>query len=51
MATNPRIPSHQDPIKPGETREVRIPIERTPADWNRQMPSINVQDVASIGRK
>jgi hypothetical protein len=40
-----------DPIKPGETRDVRMPIERTPADWNHQVPSIKVQDVTGIGRK
>ena len=44
-------PLAENPIKAGETRDIRIPIERTPADWNHEVPSISVQDVTAIGRK
>ena len=40
-----------NPIKAGETRDIRIPIENAPADWNHQVPEIKVQDVTAYGRK
>ena len=35
----------QSPIKPNESRPVRIYFERTPAAWNHQMPELTVTTV------
>jgi hypothetical protein len=35
------------PIKPGETRPVRITVDDVPADWNHQIPEVRV--VATTG--
>jgi hypothetical protein len=39
------------PIKPNQTRDVRIPIEGVPAGWNHQTPEIKVQDVGAYQSK
>ena len=44
-------PLVDDPIEPGEARDIRIPVERTPADWNHEVPRVTVQDVTAIGQK
>jgi hypothetical protein len=35
------------PIKPNDTRPIRIAIDRVPQDWNHQMPEIQVSAVTS----
>jgi hypothetical protein len=35
------------PIKPNDTRPIRIAIDRVPEDWNHQMPEIQVSAVTS----
>ena len=35
------------PIKPNDTRPIRIAIDRVPQNWNRQMPEIQVSAVTS----
>jgi hypothetical protein len=44
-------PLTANPIKASDSRDVRIPIERVPPDWNHQLPELAVQDVTSIGNK
>lgn len=34
------------PLKPGETREVRLTLEHISADWNQQYPEIKVTGVS-----
>ncbi len=35
------------PVKPGETRPVRIYVDRAPADWNHQLPQLMVTEVTA----
>jgi len=44
-------PLTKDPIKPNQSRDIRIPIEHVPAGWNRAMPSIKVQAVTGFKNK
>lgn len=39
------------PIKPGETRPVRITVNDVPATWNHQVPQIRVAETTGAGRK
>jgi hypothetical protein len=39
------------PIKPNDTRDVRINIERVPRGWNHQLPEIAVDQVTAQGGK
>jgi hypothetical protein len=45
------VPLANHPIKPNETRDVRIPIEGVPAGWNHQIPEIKIQDVGAYSPK
>lgn len=40
-------PLNDTPIRPGESRDVRIPIAHVPAGWNHQVPGIKIQDVTA----
>lgn len=40
-----------DPIKPNESRDVRIPVQNVPATWNHRLPTIQILDVTSVGAK
>jgi hypothetical protein len=44
-------PLGANPIKPSDSRDVRIPIEQVPQNWNHQAPEIKVQDVTSVGTR
>ncbi len=37
-----------NPVKPNQSREIRIPIAGVPAGWNHEMPEIKVQDVGGF---
>lgn len=50
-ADNIAEPLTKDPIKPNQSRDVRIPIQNVPAGWNHTMPSIKVQDVTGFRNK
>ena len=38
-----------EPIKPNDTRDIRINVERVPQGWNHQMPEIAVDQVTAQG--
>ena len=40
----------QAPIKPEESRPIRVYFERTPAGWNHQLPQLTVTMVTGIGQ-
>lgn len=44
-------PLTQNPIKPNQSRDVRIDIEHVPAGWNHQPPQIAVQDVTGFANR
>jgi hypothetical protein len=44
-------PLASNPIKPNQTRDVRISVEGVPAGWNHQIPEIKVQDVGAYNPK
>ncbi len=40
----------KSPIKPGETRAVRIPFPHVPAGWNKALPEVKVTEVTAAGQ-
>jgi hypothetical protein len=38
-----------EPVKPNDTRDVRINVEHVPQGWNQQLPSISVEQVTAQG--
>ncbi len=41
----------KSPIKPGETRPVRISVNEVPASWNHQIPQIRVAETTGAAAK
>jgi hypothetical protein len=42
-------PLAEDPVKPNQSRDVRINIEHVPDGWNHRPPEIAIQDVTGFG--
>lgn len=43
-------PLAKDPIKPNDTRPVRLALTEIPPDWNHNLPDIKIVTVAAEGR-
>jgi hypothetical protein len=43
-------PLTKDPIKPNDTRAVRLGLENVPASWNHNLPEIQIVTVTAVGR-
>lgn len=40
----------QTPIKPGDTRPVRLTVNQVPKDWNHQLPQIRISETTGTTR-
>jgi len=40
-----------DPIAPNATREIRIPVQNVPQNWNHQVPGLKIETVTAQGAK
>lgn len=40
MILRDRVPIVKTPLKPGESREFRLPFDTIPSTWNNQMPQL-----------
>jgi hypothetical protein len=43
-------PLTKDPIKPNDTRPVRLGLDNVPRDWNHNLPEIQIVTVTAEGR-
>lgn len=43
-------PLVKDPIKPNDTRPVRLSLENVPATWNHNLPEIQIVAVTAVGK-
>lgn len=44
-----RVPIVKSPLKPGGTREFRLPFEGVPPSWNQTMPQLVIAHIAFSG--
>ena len=44
-----RVPIVKTPLKPGETKEFRLPFEGVPPSWNQTMPQLVIAHIAFSG--
>lgn len=43
-------PLTKDPIKPNDTRPVRLGLDNVPSSWNHNLPEIRIVTVTAVGR-
>ena len=44
-----RVPIVKTPLKPGETKEFRLPFEGVPPSWNQTLPQLVIAHIAFSG--
>jgi hypothetical protein len=48
MVLRERVPIVKSVLKPGESRDFRLPFDTIPASWNNQMPQLVIARIEFI---